>query len=129
MLLADLLWGVRAGQLPVVGDCGDGDLPRSKSWLARRLGVSQALIVRYENAEIDPFEIRLEIVTRLARLMGVPVDHLVRFFETGSFPQQQLVANLQLSSRLEQLEQAVADLKQSIAAATTADPDNGHRRP
>ncbi len=126
MLLADLLWGVREGRLPVVGDCGDGDLPRSKSWLARRLDVSQALIVRYENAEIDPFEIRLEIITRLARLMGVPVDHLVGFFETGQFTEQPLVENLEVSSRLQQLEQAVADLKQSIITAIAADSGNGH---
>ncbi len=112
----------------MVGDCGEGDLPRSKSWLARRLGVSQALIVRYENAEIDPFEIRLEIITRLARLMGIPVDHLVRFFETGSFPQQPLVGNLRLSSRLEQLEHAMIHLKQSIIEATSVSSGNGHPR-
>ena len=50
--------------------------PLSKCQLSLLLGVSPTLINKYENAEIDPFDIRWGRINRIAELTGLSLEEL-----------------------------------------------------
>lgn len=50
--------------------------PLSKRQLSLLLGVSPTLIVKYENAEIDPLDIRWGLMNRIAEVLGLSLDEL-----------------------------------------------------
>jgi len=67
-----------------------------KQWTHRRLAaelnVSPGTLSAYFAGKVDPLNGRLAIHQRLARLIGVSVEELIAFYETGRWPQSESVA-------------------------------------
>ncbi|QFZ91850.2 helix-turn-helix transcriptional regulator [Synechococcus elongatus] len=61
---------------PLFDSVGVAAPPLSKRQLALLLGVSPTLIVKYENAEIDPFDIRWGVMNRISVVLGLSLDEL-----------------------------------------------------
>ena len=55
----------------------------SKRQLSRLLGVSPTLINKYENGEIDPWEIRLGLIRQIATVTGLDIAELDEYFSEG----------------------------------------------
>ncbi|WP_126146670.1 helix-turn-helix domain-containing protein [Synechococcus elongatus] len=61
---------------PLFESAGLAAPPLSKRQLSQLLGVSPTLIVKYENAEIDPLDIRWGLMNRIAEVLGLSLDEL-----------------------------------------------------
>lgn len=107
-----LLQNLRSGRIPggISRLVSLEGRPLGCSWLARQLEVSAALIHRYEHGHIDPLEVKVAILQRLAGLLGCPIEQILDFCETGSWTLSPTLAP-DLSEPLQRLRQAMADLE------------------
>ncbi|WP_126146868.1 helix-turn-helix domain-containing protein [Synechococcus elongatus] len=54
----------------------DGVQPLSKRKLSQFLGVSATLVNKYENAEIDPWDIRWSVLNKVAKIANISLQDL-----------------------------------------------------
>jgi transcriptional regulator with XRE-family HTH domain len=109
---AVLLQRLRSGQIPggIARLVALKGRPLGCSWLARQLEVSAALIHRYEHGHIDPLEVKVAILQRLAHLLGRSMEETLDFCETGVWSRP-TAATPDLSEPLQRLREAMADLE------------------
>ncbi len=115
---AVLLQRLRSGQLPggLAHLVALEGRPLGCSWLARQLEVSSALIHRYEHGHIDPLEVKVAILLRLAQLIGRPIEQILDFCETGTWTEK-AAPRPDLGEPLQRLREAVADLERLACPA------------
>lgn len=104
--------------------------PRNQAWLAQMAGVERSTIFRLIKGERHP---RLEVLQRLAPVLGVSVDELVQ----GTDAQERIVTASQLISRevydaavkqLAEYEGRLNDLEAKMRASETALRDEERHR-
>ena len=57
----------------------------SQRKLGDELGVTIGTITKYLRAEVNPFDVRSRITRNLAGLLGVKIDTLYKYYDTGVF--------------------------------------------
>lgn len=86
--------GLRCDRLKEAAGYGLAIRHWSQRRLATELNVSPGTLSAYFAGKVDPLNGRLVIHQRLARLIGVSVEELIAFYETGSWSQRESAASM-----------------------------------